>query len=79
MIDGCKSGKNSVLNLLNQQSNIDKMYLHAKDPFEAKYQFLSNKRERTGYRNDIDDIYSIFEKCNPNKKRKILIILILMI
>ena len=28
--------------------NIDKIYLYAKDPNEAKYQFLINKRESTG-------------------------------
>ena len=35
-------------------SQIDKIYLYAKDPSEAKYQLLMNKRERTGlkYFND---------------------------
>ena len=34
------------------------IYLHAKDPFEAKYQLLINKRERTGlkYLNDSNDM-----------------------
>ena len=40
--------KKSLFNLINQQSDIDKIYLYAKDPYEAKYQFLVNKRERTG-------------------------------
>ena len=30
---------------MSHQPNIDKIYLHAKDPLEAKYQFLINKRE----------------------------------
>ena len=35
------SGKtNSLFKLINQQSDIDKIYLYAKDPYEAKYQFL---------------------------------------
>ena len=31
---------NSLFNLINQQPDIDKIYLYAKDPYEAKYQFL---------------------------------------
>ena len=42
------SETNSLFNLINQQPDIDKMYLYAKDPCEAKYQFLINKRESTG-------------------------------
>ena len=38
MIGGSGSGKtNSLFNLINYQPNIDKIYLHAKDPYEAKY------------------------------------------
>ena len=49
MIGGSGSGKkNALLNLINNQPDIDKIYLHAKDPYEAKYQFLINKRENTG-------------------------------
>ena len=33
------SGKtNGLLNLINNQPDIDKIYLYAKDPYEAKYQ-----------------------------------------
>ena len=47
---GSVSGKtNILLNLLEkQQSDIDKIYLSAKDPHEAKYQYLINKREGVG-------------------------------
>ena len=46
---GSGSGKtNALLNLLNNQPDIDKIYLYAKDPYEAKYQFLINKRESKG-------------------------------
>ena len=33
---------NSLFNLMNQQTDIDKIYLYAKDPNEPKYQFLIN-------------------------------------
>ena len=44
---GSVSGKvNSLFNLINHQPDIDKSYLYAKDPLEAKYQFLINKKEK---------------------------------
>ena len=44
-----ESGKTTVLlNLINNQPDIDKIYLYAKDPYEAKYQYLIKKRERVG-------------------------------
>ena len=46
MIGGSESGKtNSLLNLINQQPDIDKIYLYAKDLNEAKCQFLIKKRK----------------------------------
>ena len=57
-----------------------------KDPYEAKYQFLINKREDVGtkhfndskafieYSNNMNNIYINIEEYNPNKKRKILIV-----
>ena len=75
-----------MFNLINQQPNIDKIYLHARDPYEEKYQFLINKQESTSlkhlndskafieYSNDMDEIYKNIEEYNPNKKRKILIV-----
>ena len=45
IIEGSGSGEtNALLNLINNQPDIDKIYLYAKDPYEAKYQFLINKR-----------------------------------
>ena len=42
IIGGSGSGKiNVLLNLTNNQPNIDKVYLYAKDPYEAKYQYLT--------------------------------------
>ena len=70
--------------MINQQPDIDKIYLYAKDPYEAKYQFLIKKRENVGtkhfndskvfteYSNNIND--NNFEDYNQNKKRKILIV-----
>ena len=44
MIGGSESGKtNSLFNLINHPPDIDKIYLYAKDLFEAKYQFLIKK------------------------------------
>ena len=41
---GSESGKTkSLFNLLSQQPDIGKSYLYAKDPYEAKYQFLIEK------------------------------------
>ena len=49
IIGGLGSGKtNALLNLINNQSNIDKLSMYAKDPNEAKYQFLISKGKSTG-------------------------------
>ena len=87
IIGGSGSGKtNALLNLINNQPDIDKIYLHAKDPYEKKYQYLSNKREKVGlnhfndpkasmeYLNDMQDVYKNIEDYNPIKKRKVLLI-----
>ena len=87
IIGGSGSGKtNALLNLINNQPDIDKIYLYAKDPYEAKYQFLINKRESTGlkhfndpkafieYSNDMQDVYKNIEEYNINKECKILIV-----
>ena len=87
IIGGSESGKtNALLNLINNQPDIDKIYLYAKDPYEAKYQFLINKRESTGlkhfndpkafieYSNDMQDVYKNIEEYNLGKKRRILIV-----
>ena len=39
---------NALLNLINDQPDIDKIYLYAKDLYEAKYQYLSNKHKKVG-------------------------------
>ena len=43
------SGKtNALLNLIKEQDEIDKHYLHAKDLSEPKYEFQIKKREDAG-------------------------------
>ena len=87
IIGGSESGKtNALLNLINKQPDIDKIYLYAKDPYEAKYQFLINKRESIGlkhfndpkafieYSNDMQDVYKNIDEYNIDKERKILIV-----
>ena len=40
------SGKtNALLNLIENQSNIDKIYLYEKDPYKSKYQYLIIKEK----------------------------------
>ena len=87
IIGGSGSGKtNTLLNLINNQPDIDKIYLYAKDPCKAKYQYLINKREKIGlshfndpkafmeYSNDMQDVYKNIEDYNPIKKCKVLIV-----
>ena len=74
------------MNLINNQRDIDKIYLYAKDPYEAKCQYLINKCEKVGlehfkdpkafieYSNDMQDVCKNIEDYNPGKKRKILIV-----
>ena len=87
IIGGSGSEKtNAFLHLINNQPDIDRIYLYAKDPYEAKYQFLINKRESTGlkhfndpkafieYSNDMQDVYKNIDEYNVDKECKILIV-----
>ena len=77
IIGGTGSEKtNSLLNLINNQPDIDKVYLCTKDPYEAKYPFLINKRESfIKYSNDMQDVYKNIEEYNADKARKMLIVI----
>ena len=78
--------KNALLNLINNQTDIEKIYLYAKDPYEAKYQYLINKGEKVSpkhyddpkafieYSNDMQDFYKNIEEHNLCKKREVLIV-----
>ena len=70
IVGGSGSGKtNALLNLINNQPYIDRIYLYGKDPYEAKYQYLINKHEKVGlnhfndprafieYSDDMQDVY----------------------
>ena len=60
--------------------------MYAKDSYEAKYQFLINKRESTGlkyydnpkafikYSNNMQGVYKNIDEYNVDKERKILIV-----
>ena len=83
-VGGSGSGKtNALLNLINNQPDIDKIYLHAKDPYKAKYQYLIKKTEKVGlnqsihfndlkafmeYSNDMQDVYKNIEDYKSRKE-----------
>ena len=82
---------NALLNLIENQPDIDKIYLYAKDPYEAKYQYLINIHEKVDidhfddhkifieYSNDMHDVYKNIDEYNIDKERKILIVFDVMI
>ena len=46
---GSGSGKrNALINLINEQNDIDKIYLYARDLNEPKYEYLIKKCEDVG-------------------------------
>ena len=87
IIGSSGSGKTNVLlNLIENQPDIDKIYLYAKDPYEAKYQYLIKVREKVGidhhndpttyieYSNDMRDVHKNTNCYNPDKENQILIV-----
>ena len=87
IIGGSGSGKTNVLlNLIDNQPDIDKIYLYVKDLYEAKYQYLINIRDKVGidhfddpkafteYSNDMHYVYKNIGEYNIDKERKILIV-----
>ena len=86
-IDGSGSGRtNLLLNLIEEQPDIDKIFLYAKDLYEAKYQYLINIREKVGidhhndpgayteYSNDMHDVYKNIGEYNLDPENKNLIV-----
>ena len=77
---------NALINLINEQNDIDKIYLYARDLSEPKYEYLIKKREDAGIKhvnnlnvfiecsNTMDDIYKNINDYNPIRKRKKLIV-----
>ena len=87
IIGGFRSRKtNALINLINEQDDIDKIYLYAKDLSKPKYEFLIKKLEDPGTKhlnnlnafiecsNTMDDVYENINDYNPIKKRKKLIV-----
>ena len=86
IISGSGTGKtNALLNLIKEQDDVDKIYLHSKDLSEPKYEFLIKKCEDVAINhfndhsafiecsNRRDDVDQNIDDCNASKKRKVLI------
>ena len=83
IIGGSGSGKtNTLLNLINEQNDIEKIYLHTRDLNERKYNILIKKSENAGRKhfndsnafikcsNTMDDVYENIRDYNSSRKRK---------
>ena len=79
IIGGSGSGKtNALINLINEQNDIDKIYVYARDLSEPKYECLIKKREGVGIKHlnnpnafiecssTMDDIYDNINDYNSN-------------
>ena len=74
------------LNLINEQSDINKIYLYVRELNEPKYKILIKKHENAGIKhlndpnafiecsNTIDGVYENIYDYNSSRKRKILIV-----
>ena len=77
---------NSLISLTNEQDDIDKIYLYAKDLSEPQYEYLIKKRKNSVIKhfndlnapiecsNTLDDVYKNIDDYKPSRKRKILIV-----
>ena len=87
IIGGSGSGRtNALLNLINEQNGIDKIYLYAKNLNKTKYEYLIKNRENAGIKhlndskafidcsNTMNDVYENIDLYNPNRQRKVLIV-----
>ena len=87
IIGGSEFGKtNALINLINEQNDIDNIYLYARDLNEPKYKCLIKKREDVEIKhvnnlnafiecsNAMDDVYGNINDYNSSRKRKILIV-----
>ena len=87
IIVGSGSGKaNTLFNLINEQRDIDKIYLYAKDVSESKYEHLIKNRENAGIKhlnnpkafidcsNTMNDVYENIDHYNLYRRRKVLIV-----
>ena len=72
-----------MLNLINEQSDIGKIYLYAKDLSEPKNKILVKNRENAGIKhlndsnafieisNTMDNVYENINDYNPRRKRTV--------
>ena len=87
IIGGSGSRKtNALINLINEQNDIDKIYLYARDLSEPKYEYLIKKREDAGIKhlnnpnafiecsNTMDDVYENIDNYNLTRKSKNIIV-----
>ena len=77
---------NTLIHLINEQRNINKIFLYAKNLSEPKYEYLIRNPENAGIKhsndskafiecsNTMNDVYEKSDNYNPNRKRKILIV-----
>ena len=83
VIGGSGSGKtNALINLINEQNGIEKIYLYARDLSEPKHEYMIKTREDAGIKhldnsnafikcsNTVDDVYQNINDFNPIRKRK---------
>ena len=75
-----------MINLINEQDDINKIYLYARDLSEPNYEYLIKKREDAGKKhlnnpnafiecsNTVEDVYESINDYNPIGKRKKLIV-----
>ena len=92
IIGGSGSGKtNTLLHLINEQKDIDKSYLYAKDLSESEYEYLIRSCENTGIKhlndskafiecsNAVNNVYANIDNYNLKRKRNILVVFDYMI
>ena len=71
-----------MINLINEENDIDKIYLYARDMSEPKYEYLIKKREDAGikdlnnanafmeFSNTTDDVYENIDDYNLRRRRR---------
>ena len=87
IIGGSGSGEtNALINLINEQNDIDKIHLYARDLNEPKYEYLIKKREDVGIKhlnnanafiecsNTMHDVYENINDYILKRRRKIIIV-----
>ena len=87
IIGGSGSKKsNTLLNLINEQRDINNIFLYAKDVGEPKYGHLIKNSKNAGINhlndskafiecsNTMDGVYENIDHYNPNRRRKVLIV-----